>query len=57
MLPETVFANVALVIPEKELQCQIELALDQDKSLEEILQFLQNKSKALPSIKCTFKDY
>ncbi|KAF8756214.1 hypothetical protein RHS01_04740 [Rhizoctonia solani] len=50
MLPNPVFANVALVTPEKEIQRQIEAALDQDKSLEEILQFLQNKSKApLPS--------
>ncbi|QRW22407.1 Retrotransposable element Tf2 protein [Rhizoctonia solani] len=57
MLPDPVFANVALVTPEKELQCQIEAALDQDKSLEEILQFLQNKSKAPPSIKRAFKDY
>ncbi|KAF8755911.1 hypothetical protein RHS01_04645 [Rhizoctonia solani] len=38
MLPEPVFANVALVTPEKELQCQIESSLDQDESLEEILQ-------------------
>ncbi|QRW19810.1 Retrotransposable element Tf2 protein [Rhizoctonia solani] len=57
MLPNPVFVNVALVLPEKELQCQIESLLDQDESLEEILQFLQNKSKALPSIKCAFKDY
>ncbi|KAF8698890.1 reverse transcriptase, partial [Rhizoctonia solani] len=57
MLPDPVFANVALVTPKKELQCQIEAALDQDKSLEEILQFLQNKSKAPPSIKKAFKDY
>ncbi|KAF8756102.1 reverse transcriptase [Rhizoctonia solani] len=57
MLPYPVFANVALVTPEKELQQQIESSLDQDKSLEEILQFLQNKSKAPPSIKCAFKDY
>ncbi|KAF8750840.1 hypothetical protein RHS01_09082 [Rhizoctonia solani] len=57
MLPNPVFANVALVIPEKELQRQIEAALDQDKLLEEILQFLQNKSKAPLSIKRAFKDY
>ncbi|QRW25857.1 Retrotransposable element Tf2 protein [Rhizoctonia solani] len=57
MLPDPVFANVALVTPEKELQQQIEAALDQDKSLEEILQFLQNKSKAPLSIKRAFKDY
>ncbi|QRW19746.1 Retrotransposable element Tf2 protein [Rhizoctonia solani] len=57
MLPDPVFANVALVTPEKELQCQIKQSLDQDKSLEEILQFLQSKSKALPSIKRAFKDY
>ncbi|KAF8754069.1 hypothetical protein RHS01_06477 [Rhizoctonia solani] len=57
MLPDLVFANIALVTPEKELQRQIESSLDQDKSLEEILQFLQNKSKAPPSIKRAFKDY
>ncbi|GAB1527678.1 hypothetical protein RhiTH_010866 [Rhizoctonia solani] len=57
MLPDPVFANIALVLPKKELQRQIESSLDQDKSLEEILQFLQNKSKAPPSIKQAFKDY
>ncbi|KAF8696468.1 hypothetical protein RHS03_07867, partial [Rhizoctonia solani] len=57
MLPDPVFANVALVTPEKELQRQIESSLDQDESLEEILQFLQNESKAPPSIKKAFKDY
>ncbi|QRW18560.1 Retrotransposable element Tf2 protein [Rhizoctonia solani] len=57
MLPNPVFANVALVTPEKELQRQIKAALDQDKSLEEILQFLQNESKAPLSIKKAFKDY
>ncbi|KAF8675482.1 hypothetical protein RHS04_06701 [Rhizoctonia solani] len=57
MLPKPVFANVALITPKKELQRQIEAALDQDKSLEEILQFLQNESKAPPSIKRAFKDY
>ncbi|KAF8753431.1 hypothetical protein RHS01_06875 [Rhizoctonia solani] len=51
MLPDPVFANVALVLPEKELQRQIKQSLDQDESLEEILQFLQSKSKAPPSIK------
>ncbi|QRW26601.1 Retrotransposable element Tf2 protein [Rhizoctonia solani] len=40
MLPEPVFANTALVTPEKELQHQIKSSLDQDKSLEEILQFV-----------------
>ncbi|QRW27793.1 Retrotransposable element Tf2 protein [Rhizoctonia solani] len=44
-------------LPEKELQRRIETGLDQDKSLEEILQFLQNESKAPPSIKHAFKDY
>ncbi|KAF8748439.1 hypothetical protein RHS01_10846 [Rhizoctonia solani] len=57
MLPDPVFANIALVTPEKELQRQIEASLDQDESLEEILQFLQNESKAPPSIKRAFKDY
>ncbi|QRW23760.1 Retrotransposable element Tf2 protein [Rhizoctonia solani] len=57
MLPDPVFANLALVLPEKELQRRIKSSLDQDESLEEILQFLQNKSKAPPSIKRAFKDY
>ncbi|KAF8761891.1 hypothetical protein RHS01_00317 [Rhizoctonia solani] len=57
MLPDPIFANVALVLPEKELQQRIESSLDQDESLEEILQFLQNESKAPPSIKRAFKDY
>ncbi|KAF8750517.1 hypothetical protein RHS01_09317 [Rhizoctonia solani] len=57
MLPDSIFANVALITPEKELQRQIKLSLDQDKSLEEILQFQQNNSKAPPSIKCAFRDY
>ncbi|KAF8750406.1 hypothetical protein RHS01_09404 [Rhizoctonia solani] len=57
MLPDPVFANIALVTPEKELQRQIEASLDQDESLEEILQFLQSESKAPPSIKRAFKDY
>ncbi|KAF8748451.1 hypothetical protein RHS01_10832 [Rhizoctonia solani] len=43
--------------PQKEIQRQIEATLDQDESLEEILQFLQNKSRAPPSIKRAFKDY
>ncbi|KAF8688051.1 hypothetical protein RHS03_09830, partial [Rhizoctonia solani] len=46
MFPDPVFASIALVTPEKELQYQIESGLDQDKSLEKILTFLQNKSKA-----------
>ncbi|KAF8752951.1 hypothetical protein RHS01_07461 [Rhizoctonia solani] len=57
MLPNPIFVNVAVVTPKEELQRQIEAALDQDKSLEEILQFLQKKSKAPPSIKQAFKDY
>ncbi|KAF8761510.1 Reverse transcriptase (RNA-dependent DNA polymerase) [Rhizoctonia solani] len=57
MLPGPVFANVAQVIPEKELQRQIKATLDQDESLEEILQFLQNKSKAPPLIKRAFRDH
>ncbi|QRW26403.1 hypothetical protein RhiXN_12064 [Rhizoctonia solani] len=57
MLPEPIFAKIALVYPKKELQCQIDASLGQDKSLEEILSFLQNKSKAPMTIKCTFKDH
>ncbi|QRW24222.1 Retrotransposable element Tf2 protein [Rhizoctonia solani] len=45
MLPNPIFVNIAIVTPKKELQCQIEAALDQDKSLEEILQFLQNSQR------------
>ncbi|KAF8748297.1 hypothetical protein RHS01_10953 [Rhizoctonia solani] len=50
MLPKPIFANIAMVTPKKELQQQIESSLDQDKSLEEILTFLQNESKAPTSI-------
>ncbi|KAF8761138.1 hypothetical protein RHS01_00189 [Rhizoctonia solani] len=57
MLPNPVFANVAAITPERELQRLIKAALDQDKSLEEILNFLHNESKAPPSIKQAFKDY
>ncbi|CEL53446.1 hypothetical protein RSOLAG1IB_11378 [Rhizoctonia solani AG-1 IB] len=57
MLPESVFANIALILPEKEIQARIEKSLDQDESLSEILEHLQNKSSALASIKRAFKDY
>ncbi|CCO35258.1 Transposon Ty3-G Gag-Pol polyprotein AltName: Full=Gag3-Pol3 [Rhizoctonia solani AG-1 IB] len=57
MLPESVFANVSLILPEKEIQARIEKSLDQDESLSEILEHLQNKSTAPASIKQAFKDY
>jgi hypothetical protein len=57
MLPESVFANVSLILPEKEIQARIEKSLDQDESLSEILEHLRNKSSAPASIKRAFKDY
>ncbi|CEL63538.1 hypothetical protein RSOLAG1IB_10839 [Rhizoctonia solani AG-1 IB] len=57
MLPESVFANTALILPEKEVQSRIEKALDQDKSLIEILEYFRQKSTAPPSVKRGFKDY
>jgi hypothetical protein len=57
MLPNTVFANLATVLPEKEIQRQIEASLHLDKSLDEILAHLQDESKAPPLVKKGFKDY
>ncbi|CEL54415.1 hypothetical protein RSOLAG1IB_11661 [Rhizoctonia solani AG-1 IB] len=57
MLPESIFANVALILPEKEIQSRIEKYLDQDKSLTEILEFFRHESTAPPSVKRGFKDY
>jgi hypothetical protein len=57
MLPELVFANTALILPEKEIQSRIEKCLDQDESLTGILEFFQHKSTAPPSVKQGFKDY
>ncbi|CEL62351.1 Retrotransposable element Tf2 155 kDa protein type 1 OS=Schizosaccharomyces pombe (strain 972 / ATCC 24843) GN=Tf2-1 PE=4 SV=1 [Rhizoctonia solani AG-1 IB] len=57
MLPESVFANVSLILPEKEIQACIEKSLDQDESLSEILEHSQNESSAPASIKQAFKDY
>ncbi|CCO37622.1 Retrotransposable element Tf2 155 kDa protein type 3 [Rhizoctonia solani AG-1 IB] len=57
MLPKSVFANVSLILPEKEIQARIERSLDHDESLSEILEHLQNKSSAPASIKQAFKDY
>ncbi|CCO36736.1 hypothetical protein RSOLAG1IB_12395 [Rhizoctonia solani AG-1 IB] len=57
MLPESVFANVSLVLPKKEIQTRIEKSLDQDESLSEILEHLRNESTAPASVKRAFKDY
>jgi hypothetical protein len=57
MLPQSVFANIATVVPEKEIQRQIEASLHLDESLDEILSHLQDESKAPPSVKRGFKDY
>ncbi|CCO36090.1 Retrotransposable element Tf2 155 kDa protein type 2 [Rhizoctonia solani AG-1 IB] len=57
MLPNSVFANLATVLPEKEIQRQIESSLHLDESLDEILAHLQDESKAPPLVKKGFKDY
>ncbi|CCO34661.1 Retrotransposable element Tf2 155 kDa protein type 3 [Rhizoctonia solani AG-1 IB] len=57
MLPESVFANVSLILPKKEIQSRIEKHLEQDKSLTEILEFFRNELTAPPSVKQGFKDY
>jgi hypothetical protein len=56
MLPKEVFASIATE-PEVELQTRIEKLLDQDESLEEILEFLQSRSSAPAYIRKGFKDY
>ncbi|CEL58952.1 hypothetical protein RSOLAG1IB_12226 [Rhizoctonia solani AG-1 IB] len=57
MLPESIFANTALILPKKEVQSRIEEALDQDESLIEILEYFCHESTAPPSVKQGFKDY
>ncbi|CEL53165.1 Retrotransposable element Tf2 155 kDa protein type 1 OS=Schizosaccharomyces pombe (strain 972 / ATCC 24843) GN=Tf2-1 PE=4 SV=1 [Rhizoctonia solani AG-1 IB] len=57
MLPQSVFANLATVRPEKDIQREIEASLHLDESLDEILAHLQDGSKAPPSVKKGFKDY
>ncbi|CEL59204.1 hypothetical protein RSOLAG1IB_03137 [Rhizoctonia solani AG-1 IB] len=57
MLPESVFANVSLILPKKEIQSRIKKSLDQDESLSEILDHLRNESTAPASVKRAFKDY
>ncbi|CCO36936.1 hypothetical protein BN14_11084 [Rhizoctonia solani AG-1 IB] len=43
MLPESIFANIALILPEKEIQSRIEKTLDQDESLIEILEYFRHE--------------
>ncbi|CCO36088.1 hypothetical protein RSOLAG1IB_11825 [Rhizoctonia solani AG-1 IB] len=57
MLLQSVFANTATVIPEREIQHHIEASLHLDKSLDKILSHLQDESKAPPLVKRGFKDY
>ncbi|CCO37087.1 Retrotransposable element Tf2 155 kDa protein type 1 [Rhizoctonia solani AG-1 IB] len=57
MLPKLVFANVSLILPEREIQSRIEKHLDQDESLTEILEYFRHESTAPPSVKRGFKDY
>jgi hypothetical protein len=40
MLPQSVFANIATVLLEKEIQCQIEASLHLNEPLDEILAHL-----------------
>jgi hypothetical protein len=56
MLPKEVFTSTAKE-SELELQNRIEKLIDHDESLEEILEFLQNRSNAPAYIKKGFKDY
>jgi hypothetical protein len=57
MLLESMFANVSLILPGKEIQSRIEKHLDQDESLTKILEFFRHESTAPPSVKRGFKDY
>ncbi|CCO33426.1 Retrotransposable element Tf2 155 kDa protein type 3 [Rhizoctonia solani AG-1 IB] len=57
MLLDSVFANMATVLPEKEIQRQIEASLHLDKSLDKILAHLEDESEAPPLVKRGFKDY
>jgi hypothetical protein len=56
MLPKELFLSIATKA-ETKLQNRIETLIDQDKSLEEILSFLQQGSNAPAYIKKGFKDY
>jgi hypothetical protein len=56
MVPKETFVSIATE-PEAELETHIEKLLDQDESLEEILDFLQNSSNAPAYIRKGFKDY
>jgi hypothetical protein len=55
MLPKEVFASLATE-SKAELQSHIEKLLDHDKSLEEVLEFLQNGSSTPAYIRKGFKD-
>ena len=58
LLPTNIFANIAKIPSEIELQTRIEEQLDHNKSLSEILKFLrQGKTSAPPSIAKGFKEY
>ncbi|CEL52823.1 hypothetical protein RSOLAG1IB_11168 [Rhizoctonia solani AG-1 IB] len=57
MLSPSVFANIATVRPERDIQREIEALLHLDKSLDKILAHLQDESKAPPLVKRGFKDY
>ncbi|KEP45888.1 putative Transposon Tf2-1 polyprotein, partial [Rhizoctonia solani 123E] len=57
MLPTEIFALIAEVQTETELQDCIQEALEKDESLTEILQFLRREGPAPPSVAKGFRDY
>ncbi|EUC53484.1 Transposon Tf2-1 polyprotein, putative, partial [Rhizoctonia solani AG-3 Rhs1AP] len=57
MLPPNIFAHLAEVQSETQLQERIQVALDKDESLTEILQFLNRDGPAPPSVAKGFRDY
>ncbi|EUC59397.1 Transposon Tf2-1 polyprotein, partial [Rhizoctonia solani AG-3 Rhs1AP] len=57
MLPPDIFAHLAEVQTETQLQECIEAALEKDESLTEILQFLNRDGPAPPSVAKGFRDY
>jgi hypothetical protein len=56
MLPKEIFASLTTE-PKTGLQGRIEKLIDHDESLEEILTFLRDDSKAPAYVKRGFKDY
>ncbi|CUA75312.1 Transposon Tf2-7 polyprotein [Rhizoctonia solani] len=57
MLPTEVFANLGEILEEASLEDTIRDQIDKDKSLSEILAFLERNGPAPPSIAKQFRDY